>query len=42
MREDDQLFHMLVLPVVLSKYILLQAHDAVGHNGTARTYQCLK
>ena len=27
---------------MFSKYILHQVHDALGHSGTARTYQCLK
>ena len=37
-REDDKLFHALVV----SKYVLLNAHDALGHKGTARSYRCLK
>ena len=41
-REDDELFHALVIPITFSKYILHQVHDALGHNGTARTYWCLK
>ena len=41
-REDDKLFHALIVPIVFSKYVLYQAHDALGHNGTAWTYQCLK
>ena len=39
-REDDKLFHALV-PITSSKYILLQVHDALGHNGTDKNYQCL-
>ena len=41
-REDDTLSHALVLPLVLNKYVLHQAHNVLCHNGTARTYQCLK
>ena len=41
LRENDKLFHALVVSINLSKYILHQMHDALGHNGTARTYQCL-
>ena len=41
-REDDKLFHVLVVPLTLSKYVLHQVHDALGHNGTGRTYPCLK
>ena len=42
MREDEKLFHEQVVPIAFSKYILNQVHDALGHNGTARTYQYLK
>ena len=41
-REDDKMFHMLVVPENLSKSILHKAHNAIGHNGTARTYWYLK
>ena len=37
-KEDDKLLHALVGPVVFSKYVLHQAHDALGHNGTATNY----
>ena len=40
--KEDQLFHVLGVPNVFSKYVLHQAHDVLGHNVTARTYQCLK
>ena len=33
---------MLVVSINLSKYILDQVHDALGHNGTTRHYQCPK
>ena len=42
MREDDKLFHVLVVPVPFSKYILHQVYDALGHSGTSRTYEHLK
>ena len=29
-REDDQFFHTLVVPVVSSKYVLHQVHNALG------------
>ena len=41
-REDDKLFHVLVVPIAFSKYILHQVLDALGHNGNVRAYQCLK
>ena len=31
MRDDDKIFHMLVVPQTLSKYILHQAHNMLGH-----------
>ena len=31
-----------MVAIGLSKYILHQAHDALGHGSTARTCQCLK
>ena len=39
--EDDKLFHALVVTIIFSQYALHQVHDGKGHNGTARTYQCL-
>ena len=41
MREDDKSFHALVVLQTLTKYVLHQAYDALGHS-TARTYLCLK
>ena len=41
-REDDKLFHMSMVPITFSKYILHQAPDTLCNNGTARTYQYLK
>ena len=40
-REDDKLFNTLLVPITLSKYILAQGHDALGHTVTARTYPYL-
>ena len=40
--EDDKIFHPLVLPQTLIKYVLHQVHDMLGHNGTVGTYQYLK
>ena len=40
--EDDNSFHLLMVPWVLIKCVFHQVHDALGHNVTARTYQCLK
>ena len=37
-REDDKLFHALVVPVTFSKYVLHQMLDALGHNDIARAY----
>ena len=36
--REDNLFHALVVPNIFSKYVLHQAHDALDHNGTERTY----
>ena len=41
-RGDDKLFHILMVSITHSKYVLQQVHDTFGHNGTARTYQFLK
>ena len=30
MREDDKTFHALVVPTLLAKYVLHEAHDALG------------
>ena len=37
-REDHKIFHVLVVPQTLVKYILHQAYDVLGDNGTAKTY----
>ena len=29
-REDDKTFHALVVPTLLAKYVLHEAHDALG------------
>ena len=36
-----QLLHVVVVPNILSKYILQQAHDALGHNCIARCFKQL-
>ena len=41
-REDDKIFHMLAVHWTLNKYILHQMHNALEHNGRARTYWYLK
>ena len=41
-REDEKLLHAVVVAFILSKYVLHQVHDALGHNCTARTYQYVK
>ena len=33
-RENDKLFHALVVPITFSKYVLYQVHDTLGHSGT--------
>ena len=38
----NKIFHVLIVSETLSKYVLDQVHDMLGHNGTARTYQYLK
>ena len=40
--RDDEMFHALVVFITMSKYILHQAHDTLGHNGIAITYQYLE
>ena len=42
MREDDKCFHALLVPWALIKYVLHQAHDALGDNRTVKNIQCLK
>ena len=37
MREGDKSFNALVIPQALTEYVLHELHDALGHNGTART-----
>ena len=41
-REDDKLFHALVVPLAVSKDVWHQVHGVLGHNSIARTYQYLK
>ena len=39
--RDDKLFHALLVPITLSKYVLHQVYDALGPNGTARITDAL-
>ena len=41
-RDDDKLFPALVVPITFNKYILYEAHNSLHHNGTSKTYQCLR
>ena len=41
-REDNEIYHMLVVPQTLIKYVLHQAHGILGHNDTAGMYWYLK
>ena len=38
-REDGKIVHTIVIPQSLTKYMFQQAHDVLGHDGTARNYQ---
>ena len=40
--EDNTSFHVPVVPQALTKYVLHQGQDGIGHYVTARTFQCLK
>lgn len=40
--ENDETFEVTVVPKVLTGYILHQAHDTLGHNGTLRLYHFVK
>ena len=40
--DNNETFEVTVLPRVLIGYVLHQAHDAMGHNGTLRSYQYVK
>ena len=42
LREHNKVFHTPGVPQAPSKYVLHWVHNALGHNGTARTYQYLK
>ena len=41
-REDDKVCHTQAVPVTFNKYVLHQAHNALGHNGIAWMYWFLK
>ena len=36
--DYKQCFHTMMLPFMLTTQILRAAHDALGHNGSTRTY----
>ena len=40
--DNDKAFEAFVVPQVVVPFILNQAHDSMGHNGTLRTYHYLK
>ena len=40
--DNDKTFEAVVVPQVVVPFILNQAHDSMGHNGTLRTYHYLK
>ena len=41
-REDDKIFHALVVPIAFSKHILHDVHNTLGHICAAKTDSCLK
>ena len=40
--EDGRMFKCILVPQVLQDFIIILAHDYSGHNGSRRTYNCLK
>ena len=40
--DNKQRFEAIVIPKHLSKIVLKLAHDALGHNGSARTYMIIR
>lgn len=40
-RDNKQMFHVVVLPQVLVEPALYLAHEVAGHNGSTRTYMAL-
>ena len=40
--EDGRTFKCILVPKVLQDFMIILAHDYSGHNGSRRTYNCLK
>ena len=40
--EDGRTFKCILVPQVLQDFMIILAHDYSGHNGSRRTYSCLK
>ena len=40
--EDGRTFQCILVPQVLQDFMIILAHDHSGHNGSRRTYSCLK
>ena len=40
--EDGRTFKCILVPHVLQDFMIILAHDHSGHNGSRRTYNCLK
>ena len=40
--EDGRTFKCILVPEVLQDFMIILAHDYSGHNGSRRTYSCLK
>ena len=40
--EDGRTFKSFLVPQVLQDFLIILAHDYSGHNGSRRTYICLK
>ena len=40
--EDGRTFKCILVPQVLQDFVIILAHDYSGHNGSRRTYNCLK
>ena len=40
--EDGRTFKCILVPKVLQDFMIILAHDHSGHNGSRRTYSCLK
>ena len=40
--KDGRMFKCILVPQVLQDFMIILAHDYSGHNGSRRTYNCLK